>query len=167
MTKWLIFRNESIGTFSCSWTNKQHWRTLNRYRRGLEICPQAKTSKSGHIFFFFFRRVRATSMTQHRVENTRVHFKTFSPVSVKVFLRSRFLTWITLFRVNGTMKNLLLISRTFSVILQTLNGPFRLHLILSLDKQKWSILTRFDPLRKFIYVSQIEFAIFNPKRIKK
>ena len=24
--------------------------------------------------FFFFRRVRATSMTQRRVENTRVHF---------------------------------------------------------------------------------------------
>ena len=56
---------------------------FNRYRRGLETCPQAKTSKSGHaIFFSFFRRVRATSMTQHRVENTRVHFWTFSPVSV-------------------------------------------------------------------------------------
>ena len=32
------------------------------------------------IFLLFFRRVRATSMTQHRVENTRVHFWTFSPV---------------------------------------------------------------------------------------
>ena len=31
----------------------------------------------------FFRSVRATSMTQRRVENTRVHFWTFSPVSVK------------------------------------------------------------------------------------
>ena len=31
----------------------------------------------------FFRRVRATSMTQRRVENNRVHFWTFSPVSVK------------------------------------------------------------------------------------
>ena len=31
----------------------------------------------------FFRRIRATSLTQHRVENTRVHFWTFSPVSVK------------------------------------------------------------------------------------
>ena len=58
---------------------------VNRYRRGLETCPQAKTSKSGHgIFFSFFRRVRATSMTQHQVENTRVHFWTFSPVSVKI-----------------------------------------------------------------------------------
>ena len=48
---------------------------INRYRRGLETCPQAKTSKSGHaILFSSFRRVRATSMTQHRVENTRVHF---------------------------------------------------------------------------------------------
>ena len=32
---------------------------------------------------FFFRRVRATSMTQRRVEKTRVHFLTFSPVSIK------------------------------------------------------------------------------------
>ena len=48
---------------------------LNRYRRGLETCPQAKTSKCGRaIFFSFFRRVRATSMTQRRVENTRVYF---------------------------------------------------------------------------------------------
>ena len=33
--------------------------------------------------FFFFWRVRATSMTQRRVDKTRVHFWTFSPVSVK------------------------------------------------------------------------------------
>ena len=62
-----------------------HWYQLkiNRYRRGLETCPQAKTSKSGQAFFFsFFRRVRATSMTQCPVENTRVHFWTFSPISV-------------------------------------------------------------------------------------
>ena len=57
---------------------------INRYRRGLETCPQAKTSNSGHaIFYSFFRRVRATRMNQRRVENTRVHFWTFSPVSVK------------------------------------------------------------------------------------
>ena len=31
----------------------------------------------------FFRRVLATSMTQRRVENTRVHFGANSPVSVK------------------------------------------------------------------------------------
>ena len=56
---------------------------FNRYKRGLETCPQAKTSKSGHVIFFsFFRRVWATSMTQRRVENTRVHFWTFPPVSV-------------------------------------------------------------------------------------
>ena len=59
-----------------------HFR-VNRYRRGLETCTQSKPSKSGHaIFLSFFRRVRATSMTQRRVENTRVHFWTFSPVSV-------------------------------------------------------------------------------------
>ena len=34
--------------------------SVNRYRRVLETCPQAKTSKSGHaIFYSFFRRVRA------------------------------------------------------------------------------------------------------------
>ena len=52
---------------------------LNRYRRGLETCPQAKTFKSegsaATLFSsLFFRRVRATSMTQRRVQNTRVHF---------------------------------------------------------------------------------------------
>ena len=53
-------------------------REINRYRRGLKTCPHSKMSKSGHaIFFTFFRRVRATSMTQCRVENTRVHFWTF------------------------------------------------------------------------------------------
>ena len=57
--------------------------TFGRFRPGLETCVQAKTSKSGHAMFFsFFRRIRATSMTQHRVENTRVHFWTFSPVLV-------------------------------------------------------------------------------------
>ena len=57
--------------------------TVNRYRRGLETCPQAKTSKSGQaILFSFFRRFRATSMTQRRVKNTRVHFWTFLSVSV-------------------------------------------------------------------------------------
>ena len=34
-------------------------------------------------YCLFFPRVQATSMTQRRVENTRVHFWTFSPVSVK------------------------------------------------------------------------------------
>ena len=62
---------------------------FNRYRRGLETCPQAKTSIKGHaIFFSFFPTrprlgLRATSMTQRRVENTRVHFWTFLPVSVR------------------------------------------------------------------------------------
>ena len=50
---------------------------INRYRRGLETCPQGKRPKvDASIFFFFFRRVRATSMIQRRVENTRVHFWT-------------------------------------------------------------------------------------------
>ena len=60
-----------------AYAGKFNFAKLNRYRRGLETCPQAKTSESGHtIFFSFFRCVRATSMTP-------VHFWTFSPVSVK------------------------------------------------------------------------------------
>ena len=44
---------------------------LNRYRRGLETCPQANMAKMSTLFSsLFFRRVRATSMTQRRAENT-------------------------------------------------------------------------------------------------
>ena len=62
-------------------TEKYIWTEIfvNRYRRGLKTLPQAKTSKSGHaIFFSFFRRVRATSMTQCQVENTRVLVDVFA-----------------------------------------------------------------------------------------
>ena len=69
------------------------WRTFfsspaSVNRRGLETGPQAKKSKSERsattlFSSLFFRRVRATRMTQCRVENTRVHLWTFSPVSVK------------------------------------------------------------------------------------
>ena len=53
---------------------------------------QKWTQRHHAIFFSFFRRVRATSMTQRRVENTGVHFWTFSPVSVKAWKDER-LTW--------------------------------------------------------------------------
>ena len=57
---------------------------LNRYRRELETCPQAKTSKSGHAIFLSFSATRPSDEydSQRRVENTRVHFWTFSPVWV-------------------------------------------------------------------------------------
>ena len=71
-----------LSTITCR--TRPRVRNVNRCRRGLETCPQANLAKMSHaIFFSFFQRVRATSMTQHRVENTRVHFWTFSPVSVK------------------------------------------------------------------------------------
>ena len=65
------------------WRLDAEW--VNRYRRRLETCPQAKTSKSWHANFFSFsdaseRRVWLSTAV-HRVENTRVHFWTFSPVS--------------------------------------------------------------------------------------
>ena len=51
-----------------------------------EDCPLTDTGENvqkwTRYFLLFFRRVRETSMTQHRVENTRVHFWKFSPVSV-------------------------------------------------------------------------------------
>ena len=58
---------------------------LNRYRRELETCPQAKTSKSGHaVFFSFFRRVQATSMTQRRVKILASTFGRFRLYRLKV-----------------------------------------------------------------------------------
>ena len=45
-----------------------------------KIVHMGKRPKVGASIF---RRVRATSMTQRRVEISRVHFWTFSPVSVK------------------------------------------------------------------------------------
>ena len=39
-----------------------------------------------YLLLFFFRCVRATSMTQRRVENTRVHFWSFSLESVNIIL---------------------------------------------------------------------------------
>ena len=48
-----------------------------------KLVHRRKRPKVDTLFSsLFFRRVRATSMTQRRVENTPVHFWTFSPVSV-------------------------------------------------------------------------------------
>ena len=58
---------------------------INRYMRGLEIVHKRKRPKVDTLFSsLFFRRVLATSTTQRRVENTRVHFWTVSPKSVNV-----------------------------------------------------------------------------------
>ena len=83
------------------------FRSLNRYRRGLETCPQAKTFKSERsattlFFSLFFRRVRATSMTQLRVPNTRVHFWTFSPVSLYSYILSPKLSGFDIFEAVRT-----------------------------------------------------------------
>ena len=64
---------------------------VNRYSRGLETCPQANLAKSGRKYFLLFsdaseRRVSVIyCMTQRRVEKTRVHFWTFSPISVNEY----------------------------------------------------------------------------------
>ena len=59
--------------------------SVDRYKRGLETGPQANLHQSGREYFhLFFQRLRATSMTHRRVENTRVHFGANSPLSVNV-----------------------------------------------------------------------------------
>ena len=50
-----------------------------------KLVHRRKRPKVDTLFSSLFRRVRATSMTQRRLENTRVHFWTFSPVSVELF----------------------------------------------------------------------------------
>ena len=60
-----------------------------------KLVHRRKRPKVDTLFsFLFFRRVRATSMTQRRVENTRVHFGANSPVSVK------YLTKALIFQIN-------------------------------------------------------------------
>ena len=54
-----------------------------------KLVHRRKRPKVDKLFSsLFFRRFRATSMTQCRVENTHVHFWTFSPVSVKKIFQS-------------------------------------------------------------------------------
>ena len=48
------------------------------------VHRRKRSEVDASIFVFFFRRVRATSMTQRRVEKTRVHFWMLSPVSVNI-----------------------------------------------------------------------------------
>ena len=45
-------RNRQISTLDR--LNPLKIRLFNRYKRGLETCPKAKTSKSGHAIFFSF-----------------------------------------------------------------------------------------------------------------
>ena len=50
-----------------------------------KLVHRRKSPKVDTLFSYLsFRRFRATSTSQRRVENTRVHFWTFSPGSVKV-----------------------------------------------------------------------------------
>ena len=74
------FRNKKIGYGPLRQATNSP--KFNRYRRGLETCPQGTTSKSGHAFFFFFFPTRPSDEydVYDRVENTRVHFWMFSPI---------------------------------------------------------------------------------------
>ena len=58
-------------------------KTLTDTGAGSKLVHRRKRPKvDASIFLLFFRHVRATSRTRRRVENTGVHFWTFSPVSV-------------------------------------------------------------------------------------
>ena len=63
---------------------EEWWRTvLTDTGEDSKLVHRRKRPKVDTTFSsLFFRRVRATSMPQRRVENTRVHFWTFLPVSV-------------------------------------------------------------------------------------
>ena len=71
-TKWkVILRNKITENLS----------NLNRYRRGLETCPQAKTSKSGREYFRLgTESYSSLGRVGKKRRNERVHFWTFSPV---------------------------------------------------------------------------------------
>ena len=61
---------------------------FNRYRRGLETCPQANLVQSVQaIFFFFFPPRPSDEYDSAPSRNHTAHFGAFSPVSVKVFLQ--------------------------------------------------------------------------------
>ena len=89
--------------FDLWWTNRRNStyhtiKALQKLKKTLtdtgedsKLVHRRKRPKVDTLFYsLFFRRVRATSMTQRRVENTRVLFWTFSPVSVKRY----FIDWL-------------------------------------------------------------------------
>ena len=59
-------------------------KSLTDASEDLKLVHRRISTKVDASIFFFFRRVRATSVTQRRVENSRVHFGADSPVSVKL-----------------------------------------------------------------------------------
>ena len=85
------------------------------------------------IFFSIFRRVQATSMTQRRVENTRVHFWTFSPVSVNE---------LKIFRALG------LSTLAFELIGENIDFQSEIELVLSLLSKEYK-----NEIPKFLKVA--------------
>ena len=65
---------------------KNFMKTLTDTGEDSKLVHRRKRPRVDTLFSsLFFRRARATSITQRRVEKTRVHFWTFSPVSVNTF----------------------------------------------------------------------------------
>ena len=66
-------------------------KSLTDTGEGSKLVYRRKRPKVDTLFStLFFGRVRAASMTQRGVEHTRVHFWTFSPVSVEFILKYYF-----------------------------------------------------------------------------
>ena len=83
-----IVKNES-GVLLATEQQKPGFKFLTDTGEDQKLVHRRKLSKMDtSISSSFFRRVRATSMTQRRVENTCVHFWMFSPVSVNKKRRS-------------------------------------------------------------------------------
>ena len=69
--------------------------SLTDTREDSKLVQRRKRPEVDTLFSsLFFRRVRATSMTQRRVENTRLHFWSFSPVSVNSLEISKFIFFL-------------------------------------------------------------------------
>ena len=62
---------------------------LNRYRRGLQTCPQAKTSKSGHAIFYW---PLLTSGSYNRQAKLRSDCDTYFSYHLKIITKSLILS---------------------------------------------------------------------------
>ena len=62
---------------------------FNRYRRGLETCPQAKTSKSGHAIFYW---PLLTSGSYNRQAKLRSDCDTYFSYHLKIITKSLILS---------------------------------------------------------------------------
>ena len=103
-------------------------KSLNRYRRGLETCPQAKTSKNGHAYFLLFfdaseRRVWLSAESKI-LASTFGRFRLYRLRTVPCFAFANSLWKVGLFKFDHFCKYVSWTSMKFVVFWTTL----RIHL---------------------------------------